>query len=83
MKKIRENLVDNHVAFVYEEICISYMWQLSADGKWNFNFDKVGKWWNNTNEIDIVAFDNVGKDIVFGECKYREAPIGTDVFILL
>jgi AAA+ ATPase superfamily predicted ATPase len=83
MKKIRENLVDNHVAFVYEEICISYMWQLSADGKWNFNFDKVGKWWNNTNEIDIVAFDNVGKDIVFGECKYREAPIGTDVFYSL
>lgn len=59
------------------------MWQLNTDGKWNFNFDKVGRWWNNTTEIDIVAFDSAGKDIIFGECKHIEVPTGADIFYSL
>ena len=35
-----------------------------------FSFDKIGRWWDNNNEIDFVALDSAGSDIVFGECKY-------------
>jgi len=46
------------------------MWNLNSDNKWNFHFNKVGRWWNNNTEIDIVALDSTGNDIIFGECKY-------------
>lgn len=60
INKIKNNLIDNHVSFVYEDICIEEMWKLNYENKWNFNFDKAGRFWNNTTEIDIVAFDSNG-----------------------
>jgi AAA+ ATPase superfamily predicted ATPase len=80
MKKIKKNFVDNHLAYVYEDICIEKMWGLNAENRWNFNFDKVGRWWNNNTEIDIVAFESIGKDIIFGECKYTEKKMDVDIF---
>lgn len=80
MKKIRQNLVDNHISYVYEDICREEMWELNAKGKWNFHFDKVGRWWNGNTEIDLVAIDSTGIDIIFGECKYWKNKVGIDVF---
>jgi len=50
--------------------CIEEMWKFNAEDKWNFHFDKVGRWWNGNTEIDIVALDSTGNDIILGECKY-------------
>ena len=79
MKKIRKNLVDNQISYVYEDICLETMWQLNAQDTWDFLFDKAGRWWNQDTEIDIVAFDSTGSDIIFGECKYWEGPVGVNV----
>jgi AAA+ ATPase superfamily predicted ATPase len=79
IKKIQEHLVDSHIAYVYEDVCIEKMWQLNENNAWNFNFDKAGRWWNNNIEIDIVAIDRSGNDIIFGECKYRSGKVGLDV----
>jgi AAA+ ATPase superfamily predicted ATPase len=81
MKKLRQNFIDNHVAFIYEDICRSEMWRLAKEGQINFN--KLGKWWNKKEEIDIVAFDSMGDEIVFGECKYRTQPMDIDVLEML
>ncbi|WP_027399792.1 AAA family ATPase [Anaerovorax odorimutans] len=79
MKKIKVNLVDNHISYVYEDICIEEMWKLNSEEKWNFTFDKVGRWWNNDKEIDIVALDSSGNGIIFGECKYWEGKVGINI----
>ncbi len=79
MKKIRANLVDSHIAYVYEDICIEKMWELNADSAWDFHFDKVGRWWSGNTEIDIVALDKEGSHIIFGECKYWTNKVGIDV----
>ena len=78
MERIKANFIDNHVAYIYETVCRSELWQLASSGELQFN--KLGRWWNSKEEIDIVALDNVGEDIVFAECKYREAPMDIDVF---
>ena len=83
INRIKNNLIDSHVSYVYEDICIEEMWKLNSEDKWNFNFDKVGRFWNNTTEIDIVAFDSNDYDIIFGECKYREQKLDIDVFYAL
>lgn len=79
MKKIKTNLIDGHISYVYEDICIEKMWQMNSEKKWLFTFDKVGRWWNSDQEIDIIAFDSTGKDIVFGECKYWEGKVGVNI----
>ena len=70
LNKIKLNFVDNHVSFVYEDICKQKMLSLSANGKLKSIYNKIGKWWNSNNEIDIVGLNEDEKSIIFGECKY-------------
>jgi len=83
MPKIRAGLIDRHVSFVYENICRQQLWEIAADGKLPFRFTRCGRWWDGRHEIDIVALDSAGADIVFGECKYTSEPMDTDVFFKL
>jgi len=76
--KIKTNFIDNHVAHIYEYVCRSELWRLAPAEALQFN--TVGRWWNSKDEIDIVAFDSAGVDIIFAECKYRCQPMDTDVF---
>lgn len=84
MDKIKSNLVDRHVAYVYEDICREEVWQLLNDDRFNISFNRVGRWWGNKDvEIDIVAYDSLGSDILFGECKYSKKPKDVDVYYKL
>ena len=78
LNKIKANFVDNHVAHIYEYVCRSELWRLAPADELQFN--TIGRWWNSKEEIDIVAFDSTGEDIIFAECKYRNQPMDVDVF---
>lgn len=76
-EKIRKNLIDNHVSYVYEDICREKTWELLSD---SLMFNRVGRWWGSKDvEIDIVAYDSNSKDILFGECKYSKNKKGLSV----
>ncbi len=79
MNKIRKGLVRNHIAFVYEDVCKERMWELNGDDAWPFYFSKLGRYWDSQNEIDIVALDPEGNNIILGECKYWQEPVGIRV----
>lgn len=83
LNKIKINFIDNHVSFVYEDICRDKMWDLNTENKLGFNFDKIGRWWDNSDEIDIVAYNTNTKDIIFGECKYTKKLMDVDVLYAL
>lgn len=75
--KIKRNFVDNHVSYVYEDVCREDIWNLLSDC---ISFNRVGRWWGAKDvEIDIVAYDSCGKDIVFGECKYSTQKKGIKI----
>lgn len=80
LQEIRKSLTDRQTAFVYEDICREAMWQFSAQDLWPFHFSKVGRYWDKTQEIDVVALDPQGNNIVFGECKYWKNPVGINIF---
>ena len=82
LKKIKSNFIDNHVAFIYEEICIQKMWGMVADGRLEAQYTKIGRWWNNSAEIDIVGLNEEDNSIIFGECKYYKdgKKMGAKVF---
>ena len=79
MDKIKKGLISSHTSFVYEDVCRERMWELNADDRWSFNFTKIGKWWDGKNEIDIAAIDPEGKNLILGECKYWQEPVGINV----
>ena len=79
MNKIKKSLVPNHIAFVYEDVCKERMWELNADNVWPFNFTKLGRYWDAKTEIDIAALDLEGKNLILGECKYWQEPVGVNI----
>jgi AAA+ ATPase superfamily predicted ATPase len=78
-KKIKENFIDGHAGFVYEDICRERMWELDFSKNWGFTIDRCGRWWNNREEIDIAAYHSGGEDIIFGECKFTAKKTGSAV----
>ena len=85
MRKLKKNFIDAHVAYVYEEICRQQIWDLCAEGTtWPCTFERVGRWWDNqNNEIDVVATDQEGGNLLLGECKFWEGPVGINVLTAL
>lgn len=80
-EKLKANFVDNHLSFVYEEICRDKMFNLAVEKGWEIN--RVGRWWDKNTEIDVVAYNAMGDNMVFGECKYSVNPKGADVLYAL
>ncbi|MCX7951320.1 MAG: ATP-binding protein [Clostridiales bacterium] len=83
LEKIKKTFYMNHVSFVYEDICRQSIWDMIITGEIPFLLNKVGRWWNSKQEIDIVGINTDTNDILFGECKYLNTPVDTDVFYRL
>lgn len=79
MDRIRNNFIDNQVAYVYEDVCREKMWQLNKNKTWPFYFSKIGRYWDAHTEIDICALDPDGRNIIAGECKYWKDKVGVNV----
>ena len=79
LDKIRRSLVTSHTAFVYEDVCREKMWDLNADDAWPFHFSRIGRYWDADTEIDIAALDPEGRNLILGECKYWQEPVGANV----
>lgn len=79
LNKIRNSFISGQVAYVYEDVCREQMWTLSAEGVWPFQFSKIGRWWDAHHEIDVVALDPEGGNLILGECKFWRDPVGVNV----
>ena len=67
LAKINETF-EQHLAFVYEDVCHEICLDLLKEGI--MNFPAVGLWLAKNEEIDLVALDDESKTIWFGECKW-------------
>ena len=69
LDEIELNFNDRFVSFAFEDYVLEDIFQ-SPNKYLNFIPIKVGRWWNNKEEIDIVAFDDA--NICFIECKWQK-----------
>ncbi|MEX1158464.1 MAG: ATP-binding protein, partial [Thermomicrobiales bacterium] len=75
-----EPTLDEFVArTTWEDVCIQYLWNLLAARRIEPTFQRLGRWWDNQNEIDIVGTRDNHVTLA-GECKWTNAPVGMDVF---
>jgi AAA+ ATPase superfamily predicted ATPase len=63
---VLDNYNDYIGRYVFEEICKKAFFKLTE-----FNYSKIGRWWYDKTEIDIVAIDENKKEIYFAECKWK------------
>lgn len=80
IKKLKKNFKDNHVSFIYENICREKILDLSSQGLLDFTISKIGRWWDKDSEIDLVAVGSEEKVILFGECKYTNQRVDADLY---
>jgi uncharacterized protein len=64
-------------AATYEKVCREITWNLSDK---IFRFERVGKWWEKEQEIDVVGINRQTRQILFGEAKCSAKPVGTNIF---
>ena len=70
IKEIKQNFNDRFVSFAFEDFVRE---QIEQNPLKYLNFVplKVGRWWNNKEEIDLVAFDD--ENMAFIECKWQNS----------
>lgn len=76
--RIVESL-DRHGAGFYEDVCAQAIREGLLDAHFPERYRAAGRWWNRNEEIDVVAVDEEGGAILFGECKWSAQPVGLEV----
>lgn len=71
LQQIEQNFNDRFVSFAFEDY-IKEDILYNPEKYLDFVPLKVGRWWNNKEEIDIIAFDD--ENIAFIECKWQNSP---------
>lgn len=74
-----EPVFDSFVGHAFEEVARSYIARLARTGKLPILLERVGSWWNNREEIDVVAVSDIDNAILVGECKWSTKPVGLNI----
>lgn len=69
---------DSFTGFIFEDICIQKLKKFNKENRLPFKAKNIGRWWDRTDEIDIVAFDDKGS-FLFCECKWTNKKIGVNI----
>lgn len=82
-KREIEPTLDDFVArTAWEEVCIQHLWRRLAIDQLPAKAAKMGRWWDNSDEIDIVGL--WGDEVtVIGECKWTSTPVDEGVLLAL
>jgi len=77
---IKNSFNEKFVSFAFEEYIMELI--LEDPIKYlGFTPIKIGRWWNNQEEIDLVALGN--KNAAFIECKWQKQKVGHKVLLQL
>lgn len=72
--------LDNYTSYVYENVCRQYLRRENRRNRLPFRFTKIGRWWEKSEELDILAIDAGKENYLIGECKYKNSPFACSDF---
>lgn len=70
---------DQFVSLAFEEAALAYLAQQVQQGHLPFLPERIGRWWIDDEEIDVVAINDAEKILFVGECKWTQCPVGTNI----
>ena len=68
-----------YVGFAFEDAAREHVANLGLQGRLPFLPERIGSWWDRDTEIDVVAVSDADGAVLVGECKWWDAPVGTNV----
>lgn len=67
--------LERYTSYIFENVCQQYLRRQNRKQQLPFYFTKIGRWWNKTDEIDIMAVDYQKANLLLGECKYKHSSV--------
>jgi len=75
--------LDHFTSATYEEICRDAVRSGLLEEVTGVAWTRVGRWWNRTAEVDILAFPEDSSAVLLGEVKWSRRPLGTNILAAL
>jgi len=84
LDKLNQSFIENYVSFIYEDICRDIFADLCKNKTISFTPGRIGAYWNNNTEINLVAISYSDNTLFAGECKYyQNKPVSLNVYAAL
>lgn len=64
----------------YERISGEIIFNAILSKKFFLEFETYGRWWNKSEEIDLIALNSRTNEIFFGEAKWSNKLVGTNIY---
>ena len=77
LEQIKASFNERFVSFAFEDYVKERLFY-HPQKYLGFIPEKIGRWWNNREEIDLVAFNN--EHVAFIECKWQNQQVGYEVY---
>jgi AAA+ ATPase superfamily predicted ATPase len=74
-----DHLLDFIGTHTFEELCRDWVGDVAEMGELPFLPERIGSFWSRQAQVDVVAINWRSKDILLGECKWSQKPVGRDV----
>jgi len=68
---------NRYLGHVFEKISAEFLWEVRP-----FGFTQMGRWWHKDVEIDLVAFNEKTKEMMFIECNWSSLSMGDCLRVL-
>ncbi len=65
--------IARYASYKFEDICRQYVRKQNISGRLPFRFDKLGRYFDGNVEIDVMAISKDKRQILAGECKFRNS----------
>lgn len=66
-----------YLGLIFEKVAAEFLWR-----NLELKFTRLGRWWHKDSEIDLVALNEITKEILFFECKWRHLRGGEERTVL-
>ncbi len=70
---------DQFVSYAFEEAAREYLARQARQGALPFLPERIGSWWDQHNEIDVVVVSDTDGALLLGECKWSVNLVGVNV----
>ncbi len=70
---------EQYVSYAFEHASRAYITRLARKGRLSFLPERVGSWWDQNTEIDVLAISDSEQTLLVGECKWSANPVGIDI----
>lgn len=76
------DVITRIIAKTYEDLAVEFAQNLMLQGTIP-NFDRLGRWWRDKTEIDMVGLNQQTNTAVFAEVKYQTKPLNYGHYLTL